>query len=1233
MKRLLLLCLILGAACGGTTPNLSPSLELLEAIRERAEDHPNDPDAQRQLVFGEMLLEGGEAPRADAAIERALELSPRDERLLYLAGVQAEIHGQLGPALDRYLAAIDAAAVSTLAGAQDVAEIAATEIATLQDTAPRFAERVRPRVEAVLAGSAAIGPAARHLLGQTLIELAYRRGDAAYASTIATQLACVRQWRVAGPFGPRALLGFDEEHPARPGAPFGDSYDLGPGRGERATRTLHARGCSVHLGNGPIAEPGTTYAQTTIDVTTGGAHVLRLETPNAVEVFVDGRSIARHDARREPLGRVAFVPVTLETGRHEVTVKLASRHANPILVVSLSPRVEVGGSPDADEDVASFQRLAAINVLLARGQAVHARQGLDAAIASFGAAPLWSLLRAVAALSDPLIPGDVGRDEARRRLRAVVERDSNVWYAAFQLARLDQADGRTLEAITALRQAQARWPDIVSIHLGLAELLVARGWDAEAERAIARARIVAPDSCSPIGAALNAAIHRNRYQDVESLAAALVGCDARSDAVFQQRLRQRRWQDAGTELERIASFEPPQNQRTFDFARLEVQNGRSDDSAVATLLERLATEQPRSASHPLSIADRLLGRGQGTQAAHVLSRSMDREPAAMTSLHRVRRAIGGEDVMSPYRLDGEVILREFEASGQTYDAPQVLVLDYTVVRVFSDGSSLELTHNITRLQSEEAVDAQGEYHVPAGADMLTLRTIKADGTHLEPDEIEGKETISLTNLAVGDYVEVEYVRSAEPAPAFPGGFLGDRFYFQSFEVPFDRSELTIVLPADMEPVIEPRGPAPRTETQQGRDERVYHWLVRQSRPLVVEPLSVSMREFIPSINLGVRAGWQGFVDGLRDVLADRDLRDPAAVELVQEILGEHAESGPLLRAQTLYRWVLANIENNADAFGLAPAMLAQRTGSRARIFHYLLGIAAIRSDLVVVRSSAADSTDADLPDEDTYRYLLVMLTLDEGPPRFVWTVDRGAPFGYLPPGLRGQPGLVLAAGSRRVTTPLPQPGIDRHRIRIDVRVSPDHSARVDVREELNGAGAVSWRTDLEAIAPAMLEQRFEEAYVSRLVPGATMETLQITGQANPEEPLVMSYSFTVASLGRQASGHWLLPGLLPIRVASTHAAIATRSTTELIAQPIDREIEVRFHSTDGVSFAAPGRAVQLRGPQGSVFAMTAALEGSDLVIRRRLTLLPMRVAPSEYPELARFCRAVDEAEQQEVAIR
>ena len=146
-----------------------------------------------------------------------------------------------------------------------------------------------------------------------------------------------------------------------------------------------------------------------------------------------------------------------------------------------------------------------------------------------------------------------------------------------------------------------------------------------------------------------------------------------------------------------------------------------------------------------------------------------------------------------------------------------MVLDRAVTRVFPTGAVMALTHQIVRVDSKDAIDRWGEVAVPAGAELLTVRTHKRDGSTREPEEIAGKETISAADLEIGDFVEWEYLETHAPSAAFAPGFLGERFFFQSFEAPLARSELVVIAPAALTLEIDERAGAPRAEGRLAAD--------------------------------------------------------------------------------------------------------------------------------------------------------------------------------------------------------------------------------------------------------------------------------------------------------------------------------------------------------------------------------------------------------------------------------
>ncbi|MCB9595775.1 MAG: DUF3857 domain-containing protein [Sandaracinaceae bacterium] len=1226
VRRLVALIALALVACGGPS---HPSRPTIEDLRRRAAERPDDPDAQRALAEGELLLEGGDPSRAAAQIERASQLAPGDLRLRYLAASEQELHGSLSAALDGYLAVVAGAAQSDDPLAPALAAVSAAEIESLDDAVPNYAERVEEALAPVHAAPGSIGDEARSTIADLLVDIAFRRADVARVAALVDAQRCIDTWRVAGPFGPRHLLAYDTQLAPDADATLADAYDLGPSRGRRETRSVQARGCHEHLGGGPAAGSGTTFAEATFDVPTAGRWVLRVETPNSVQLFIDGEPLAALDRRHLSLPGVTYHEATLTAGEHRIRARVTTRHPNPVLVVSLSqtPGAVGGGAIEGESLLAAFIRA---QHAMVRGDTVRARELLRSHLGREGS-PVFLVAGAAATLNDPLRGQTERHDDARRLLEWASDRDEAAWYPRLALAQLEANQGRSQAAIDALRAGMERWPELVVLPLQLIDYLTARGWHAQVAEAVAAARRAVPTACRPRRAAMAHAMRRSRAAEVLEHARELVACDARSDAMLTLHVQRREWAEASAELRRLATLEPEDGGLAILRADLELATARGDDDAVGALLESLRERLPRSSDLVLREADRILARGDQAGARAHLATALTTEPEAMMELRRPLRAIGGESPIEAYRRDGAEVIRALEASGRVYEEPMVLVLDYTVYRVFEDGSMLELTHNIMRLSSQEAVDAQGEFAVPEDAQMLTLHTIKADGTRLEPDEIAGKDTISFPNLSPGDYIEFEYVRP-RPAPAgYPGGFVGDRFYFQSFETPFDTSELTVVVPSSMELQVDPRGPAPETQTRTADGTRVYHWGVSESRPLTQEPGSVAAREFLPSIYWGRGVSWAQYVETLRDVLADRDVIDPAARRLVRTVVGDASRATAEQRAERLYRWVLENVEDTDDVFGLAPAMLAARNGNRARVLRYLLEIAGLDAQLALARSYATDATRSEMADDDTYQHLLVRVRGTEG---WIWlhTGARGSPFGYLPRPLAGMDALVLDASAAEVRVTERALEEDLRTIEVDVELRRDGGARVTVVETQRGAYAVSWRNDLEEIPDEALETQFESQYVASLLPGAELRRLVITGREDPDAPLVLRYEVELAQLARQSRDGWVLPPLFRARLAPQFASAASRTTAQLIPTGLALDVVVRVDTPEGVAAPRAPEAVTLDSVHGATMRMTSSAAPGELTVRREYRIPRMRVAPAEYAPFTRFCRASDDADSGELRV-
>lgn len=1205
----------------------------IDHLRAKAERRPNDVSLWHTLAIAEHVEDGGEPARARKALAHAKKLGAKSLALTLIEAEEHVLEGRPSAALDSYFALLNQSAHAEGDDAALYAEAALSAIGDMNDAVDDYRERLERGLVALEPKADALGLNAAHQLYMSLYGLAMLRGDLTAAAKYTQKAGCVQKAEVAGPFGPRELLGFDVNYPAEKPGPFQQSYDLGPSRGVQPVRALETRRCVLPIGRGVRkAWPGTSVVRAELDVKKKGDYALRFESPNSSVVWLDGKEILRLDLRDKHPEGVRYIPVRLSAGKHELKVKISSRHPNPALSLALVPatREQVEATHLPATPRGALERFLAAKLALSRGNAVGARELLRKKNQSAPTAH-WLVLEAATALADPLRPGELRRDLSRELLRRAGQQNPDAWYPVIGLANLEASEGRLKEAIEALRPAVEKWPEVIAIRTSLIERLRERGHVEEAERVVAELAERMPNTCAVIGIRLNTARARSRVKEIEALTERAMACDASSTARLSLLRMQRKYDKAATEYLRLLSLsdamEPAQLlESEIEHAKL------AGDRA-----QELRTREKRSALFPdrpdpvLDHADRLLAQGKAKEAAQYLNQAIAAYPDELYELRRSAEAINGEDLFAPFRKNGDEVIAAFEASGRKYDEPQVLVLDYTVVRVFPDGSSIDLTHNITRVQSQEAVDEQGEFAIPEGARLLKLHTIKAqDKKKLEPEAIAGKSTLSLPNLAPGDYVEFEIIRGQNPSTGFPGGYIGDRFYFQSFEVPFDHSELVVVLPKEFEPVIDPRGPAPETIRETHDGLKVLRFKRVESRPLTREPNSVNSREFIPSVLLGMKVTWEAYIESLRDLLIDKDVFDPAALDEVNRLLGDDVHAKPSVRARRLYRWVTEQIEPTDDVFGSASAMLAARTGSRERVLRYMLGLAGIKADLVVARGAEADHSVGKLPDPETFGYLLLRVHTELGA-EWVHAGARDAPFGFLPPQLWGERALVVSPEAESVQ--LPNPPIEHALHSVDVRIKLDEKggAQVSIRETLRGPNAVSWRNDLDQIPNAELNARFEEGYAVQLVPGAHLTDLSFQGRDDPEAPLVVNYKLEVASLGHQIGKEQRIPGLFTSNLSGRYARTSERQTTQLVAPSQAKDVRITFELPKGAKAVSGPRAVK-HAFSGASFASTIDIKGNEVQITRILRLPMLRVAPIDYPKLATFCRAVDVAEASELSI-
>jgi hypothetical protein len=1217
-KTSLALLFVLG--CGAARPPAEQEqTSAIEAVRARAAAHPNDPDAQRALAEWELFGDDGDADRAEPALSALSRLAPGDVAASYMRGVLHEQRGRGSEAADAFVAVLRDAPRSDDPLASFYAESAMAYLYDLRDSARDIVDRARPAIEAYAAAPGNTGTAPRRAARFWLHDVALARGDTDGVARWEAALGCPTALRVAGPFGPLVLAPFDRTLPAEGAGPLADRYELGPGRGERATEQIVARRCAAHLGEGVSSGSGTRIVEAQILAPARARYVLALATAASVRISIDGRAVSAIDRRRTMTGFVTYHAFDLAAGEHELELKVTTRDGSPELGWSLDHAEEgytpeTGLEPPADPST-PLALFVVADALSVRGAVIEARELLRTSVSERSSAALLSLAARVASL-DPHVPESRRADDERRLVALATARDPRAHWPAWRAALLASDVN---ESLAAMGEVAARFPQLVGLELQLASALAEEGYAADADLAIGRAMRALPDSCGVIRARFEALLDRGRVEDATPLAARLVACDARDRSVLDLAIGRRDYDAARAELARLAPLIDGDQHRAI---LLRIARATGDRAAEERLVAEIEAEGAPG-EHVIREVDRLYGASDRARAIRTLEAEAARAPREAADLRRVSYALSGRDVMEPYRVDGREALARFLASGRTYDGyAAVLVFDYMVTRIFEDGSAIDLVHQIFRIQTQEGVERFGSLSL--GGRVLTVRVLGPDGAAREPDAIAA--STQMPPVSVGDYVEFEIVRDHEPR--WGDGYVSNNWVFQNFSQPFDHSEMVYVAPIGMDVRFDVRGPVPPPETRDEDGLRTYRFVMEEQRALEREPNALDDPPILPSLRAGTRVTWDRMFESVYDLLLDTDRADPAVHRLLRtEILGGEAIA-PRERVRRIHRWVMEHIDEVEDSFfAAAPLMITARRGDRSRVLRYLLELAEIPARIAFARDLAGERPNAEVPDTSVYSATLVVADV-QGQPLYLIAGGRGVPHDFLPPSLRGQDAVVLAEGLPHVTLPVAQGPAPSVRFEGDVEIDPRGAARVELTVAFAGEAAAELRTAISQLPAAERARILAERFAPSMVPGAIADpdAVRIGGLDDWEEELTLRLEIESDGLVRSdASALFVLP-LFMSGVEANYAELPRRTTTELVGE-LDVSVSLRVRGPGVIHPPEPG---VVRGPAGASASLEVAREGDAIRMQRRVRVPLAAIPVAQYEELARFCRATTQLEQRTV---
>jgi tetratricopeptide (TPR) repeat protein len=1222
----------------------------------------------------EALVDGGRSDEAERLFDRRLRAVATDPVALFGRASIAYERGAPEQAIAGYAAVL--AALHSRADGRGplLAPMAAGRLLTLYDevgaaTRKRIVDGLRP-VE--LARAADLPWQARVELARLAAHAAREAADATELARVAERVGCAAQVFDLGVVGPLPNIDLDAAPPAA-WPPAASTW-----------RPVLASGCRLDVAATADGRGGARLLRVAFEVPAGDYDVV-LDYPAEARIAIDGGAPQAHGAATRYGPHLSAAHVRLQSGRHDLEVRLATRGGVARLSLAV---LGSGGGGDASVNVryvdprsgGARRTPPAVVVdgggghpIAPRGagdaaQALHdyctayaalRRDATDDALVQaerLRARPRFALGHALAAAiarEDTTRPMSFAQDGARSALRAAVSIDPSLARPWHELAAIALEADRPRDGIDAARAAARAAPGWWAPPLQLARAFTARGLDFDAAQALARGDNTPHDQipCAVLDALRGQARERRELAREARLETALVACGGNVEARVERLRARGELAAARVALRAALVLEPGRQDLVTDLATVLAAEGNHAE-AIAELAA-LAARDPNDPLHRVELADAQVAAGRAADARATITAALAARPDVPEVL-RAARALAVALPLDEFRVDGRETIRAFEAVGSKYAAPAVMVLDRSVMRLFPGGTTMVLTHQIVRVDSKDAVARWGEVAVPSGAEILTLRTHKRDGSTREPEEINGKETISAADVAIGDYIEWEYLEARPPLQAFAPGFLTDRFFFQSFDAPMARSELVLVSPPGIELELDRRAGAPDPRTRTAVDgTRVTTFLAVGVQQLYAERAAVPAIEYVPSVRASSGVSWKRWARYLAEELHDA-VRSSPDVRAQARKLAEAAPKDRRALAAAMVEWVTEHIEAGDELTDPAAFALARGRGSRIALTLALARELGIPARPVLARSLLIADPGAPLPPQELDDFADALVELDLGAPHGTVYVDprlRHAAFGYLPPGLDGARILTVPDGQFALARKTSLS--DGRNVDMVIRLDEQGGGTAVAVEQLAGWPALEWAEMVDRFGAdrARLRQDFEQRWLGVQFPGAHLRDLDIElpGPTRDNKPGTarIRYTFSstrlaVPSVRGGAGGDRemrMAPTFFRSQPGRRFAAEPQRATALMLGFDVPTSLRATVELPRGASVnpAALRRDVVISRAGGYHFVEERELRRGGgnptaIVLRREAKLPIMRVTPEEYGAVAADLRRVDGAEQEEIRI-
>lgn len=1136
--------------------------------------------------------------------------------------------------------------------------------------------------EAILQGSrkaldaGAAGEVAQLLRGARMSVFLVRGDSKAQAQTI-SELGSSNVATLVGPFSPLHIVTFDELTPPEQtgslaGPLTGPYGPLTP----RTLRSLDGR----HRLEGEPSEADMYLLAFDAEVPEESVYLARAVSSSSHKVWVNGALLIERRAFTQLEPTITGKAVRLPAGKHRFIIKLTKdgatgnisfglpradgRPSNVRFSAATGPAPSWSGGVPVVEEVPLFfpsaRHLAEAleeeaGLMLARYLAIRDGMGRDhdgslRLLAEFGfdyllgqgqeavpegreqvtdkllEIPAFLWLHAELSAQDRARPTKMARGWATRDLETLLVKDPSNVAAHLLRAELALADSQATTALEVLKKVQEHVsPTSFPYHLLKARTELALEVDAQAEQSLAAALKAQPRLCEAMALRYTLARRRDATAAMEEIVSGFTGCHGARNRMAEHVRQRGDLAQASQVYEELLARDPGNVSLGATLASLYMSQRRYDEAG--TTLRELMKLWPRAAFLYKRLADVREYAGDNKEALALREQALTIDGNDLSLRRTVERAKTGKELLQDYAIDGKAAIAAYEASRSKENSAAMYVLDAGAVQVFPGGNLVNRIHTIQKAVEQGGIQDIAEVNIPAGAQVLTLRTVKRDGTTtLEPEDIEGKEAISMPGVQVGDYVEVEYLLMEQTkAPAQPG-FTASPFYFQVTDMPNARAVYTVVAPKGTGLRVDPHNmPPPAPPVTKGEWEVFTHEL-RNVPAYIPEPdVPWTNNEFLPFVIVGAGpTGNERMIWVYSDIYYDKSKSSSEVRAFARDVTKgkKGLEAVQALHSEVMKRFTGRDVGLAQSAISTMP----QDRGSRLMMMKAGLEALGMTTRIAVMRPFTSDPAPYLFAADVLLAYPVLRVQLSEDETIWVDTGVRFGPFGQLPENaLGGHTAYVLPEPGRGLEVLKTPPWVEppAKQVRLNLEVKADGTLTGQGVEVYSGFEGANLSDAFEALSAESRQQALQNA-VSRYFSGADLTRVTLDKVQEVGQPFTLSYEFKVPRFTRvEADKRMVLaPLAFPTRLGPRYVQLSSRTTPILLENSDVNDTEVHVTLPEGMKVTDLEPELKVESPFGT-FRRTERQEGRVLIINESLRIARTRIYPKQYGAFASFAADVD----------